>query len=369
MFNLLIFIVILSILIVVHEFGHFLAARRYGVGVEKFAIGFGPVIFQIKGKATDFLVCLFPLGGYVKLAGETRQDCQGQRDEFYSKPVGVKTRIVLAGPMFNFLLAFVLFWAIAVIGFPRPDYANTVVGEVLQGYPAASAGLEEGDRIVIVNGKKVNDWLAMKAAITKSDEEVSLLVDRSGNALALTLGLKDSEYADDFGQKKSQRIIGIVPPTINAKYNIFVGFFKAFQMLFSMTYFMAKGFLFIILGILPFKEAVAGPIGIFYITSEAVKIGIVAILHLMAVLNVSLTIVNLMPLPLMDGGHAFLFLIERIRKKRLSEKIEEIIARVGFAMLGLLIVFVFYNDVIKFGSKIWPSKNAQQVEEVVEEQE
>jgi regulator of sigma E protease len=352
MLSFLIFIVILSILIIAHEFGHFIVAKRSGVKAEKFAIGFGPPIVKVKGKETTFLICLFPLGGYVKLAGDSRSECKGYSYEFLSKPPGIKMRIVFAGPLFNYILAFILFWWIAVMGFP---YLDTVVGKVLEGFPAQKAGLQENDRILEVNGKEVNSWQEMSTIIYKSKGEVSLKIERKGRIVFLNVPLQEKEIVDDFGVKKNVPIIGISASakTKIVKYNIFEGFLKGWQALFQLTVIIIKGIVFMILGILPLREAVTGPLGIYYVTSEAVKVGLRAIIHLMAILNVSLTIVNLIPFPVLDGGHIFIFLIEKIRRKELSEKSEEFLTRLGFVVIALLIIFVFYSDIVRFGSKIW----------------
>ena len=361
--SLLIFIIVLSILIVVHEFGHFLAAKKNGIRVEKFAIGFGPPLFRRKGKETEFLICAFPLGGYVKLAGESRTDCRGNDDEFYPKPAGIKMRVVLAGPVFNYISAFVLFWIIAVVGFQSPDLSKAVVGEVseycsplpkgvnpenrVKDCPAYLAGLQVGDEILEVNAKKVKDWDHMKELISSSEQDVHLKIGREGKVLTQDLPLKKTETSDIFGRKKPDTIIGILPPLQTEKYNVFQGFLKGGEMLFSSTFFMLKGFFLILVGQLPFKDTVAGPIGIYFITSKAVKMGLIAVLQLMAVLNVSLTIINLLPLPLLDGGHFFIFLVEKIRKRQISEKTEDFLTRLGFVIVGLLFVFVLCNDVMK----------------------
>ena len=365
MLNFIVFILILSVLIVVHEFGHFLAARRSGVRVERFSIGFGMPIFKWKGKETDFWICVFPLGGYVKLAGDMRSECQGLPYEFLSKPAGIKMKIVFFGPLFNLIFAFILFWVMGVVGFPYPD---TVVGEVLEGYPAYEVGIQKADKVIEINDEPVENWFEMSEKIYQSEDNVALKIERDGQLLDFEIPLKEKEITDSFGRKRKVSIVGIsaAGELKIVKYNFFHAFLKGIQATLRTAFFIIKGFAFMILGIVPFKDAVAGPLGIFYITSEAIKVGMVAILHLMAVLNVSLAIVNLIPLPLLDGGHLFLFGIEKIRKKQISERIEDFITQMGFVMIGLLIVFVFYNDVIRFGSKIWHKKGLEDTEQIVE---
>ncbi|MFA5271168.1 MAG: RIP metalloprotease RseP [Candidatus Omnitrophota bacterium] len=350
--NLFIFLIILSILIIVHEFGHFIVARQSKVKVEKFAIGFGPVLFTIKGKNTDFVLCLFPLGGYVKMAGDNRPESKGLEHEFFSKTVLTRIKIVFAGPFFNYIFAFLLFWAIAVMGFP---YIEPVVGKVKEGFPAQNYGIKEGDRVLSVNGKKVEHWLDMTQFIRESKKSVSLEIERQGEKILLTVPLEKTEGGDEFGRKKSVSIIGIEASSRvkMVKYNLFQGSLKALEAVYSLTVLTIKGFVFMISGTLSVKEAVTGPLGIYYITSETIKLGMVAILNLMAILSVSLAIVNLIPLPLFDGGHILLFLIEKIRGKAVSEKIDMLLTRIGIAIIGTIVLFVFYNDIVKFGSRIW----------------
>jgi len=356
MLDFIIFILVLGALVVVHEYGHFLVARKNGVGVERFSIGFGPILLKIKGKFTEFLICAFPLGGYVKLKGESRQEHSGAADEFFSKGPGIRTRIVLAGPIFNFIFAFVLFWIMSVIGFAEPDYSLTIVGGLREGYPAAAAGLQKGDKVVAVNGVKPQDWHSLQILIFKSEGKVVLKIERNAKLLDLNIPLKSGEAFDDYGRKKTKGMIGIVPEIHDVQFNVFTGFVKSLDLLFSTTGFMLKGFGLMAIGALPFKEALSGPIGIYNITAQAREAGFAAILHFMAILNISLMIINLLPLPLMDGGHAFLFFLEKIRRKQLSEKVEDVISRVGFGLLITLMVFVCYNDLVKFGPQIWHGK-------------
>ena len=354
--------IIFSVLIVIHELGHFLAARRSGVKVEKFALGFGPVLFRRKGKETEFIICAFPLGGYVKLAGDSRSEHKGFKYEFLSKSVGIRAKIVFAGPLFNYFLALVLFCIIALIGFPYPD---SVVGSVLEGYPAEAAGIKEGDRILAVNDAQVQHWVDMAKMIYRAKEKINLRIERAGEIIFLDIPLRQKEITDDFGKKKNVSVIGIAASSQIKiiKYGFPQALVKGTQRLFSLTFLVVKGFIFMILGIIPFKEAVAGPVGIYYITSEMVKMGIVAVLHLVAALSVSLTIINLFPMPVLDGGHLLFFLLEKIRGKPISERVEGNLTRLGLGFLILLITFVLYNDIVRFGPKIWNKKEITQIKE------
>ena len=354
---------IFSVLIVIHELGHYIAAKRSGVRVERFAIGFGPVLFKRKGKDTEFVVCAFPLGGYIKMAGDTRGEHKGFTDEFLSKPVGIKSKIVFAGPLFNYLLALVIFCIIALIGFPYPD---SVIGSVLEGYPAQVSGVQVGDRVLAVDGKEVEHWMDMAKEIYQAKDAVNLRIEREGEVISFNIPLRQKEITDDFGKKKSVSVIGIGTSSQVKiiKYGFPQAIVKGFESLFNLTFLVIKGFLFMILGIIPFKEAVAGPVGIYYITSEMVKIGIVATLHLVAALSISLSIINLFPIPVLDGGHLFFFFLEKVRGRPISEKVEDNLTRLGLGFLIVLIVFIFYNDIVRFGPKIL-NKDKNSVQETV----
>lgn len=344
-------IIIFSILIIVHEFGHFLAARMNAVTVERFAIGFGPKLFSVKRKETEFLVCLFPLGGYVKLAGDNRDEYSGQPFEFLSQSPGIKTRIVFAGPLFNYLLAFILFWlSFTFIGYPSSD---TVIGEVIKDYPAYSAGVKEGDKVLAVNDKAVKTWPQMAKLIRESKDKVLLNIQREEELdfISLEVPLKEEKVVDKTGKVQALNMIGIAASI--EKYNPFKAFVKGIEAIAGVTVLTVRGMAAIIMGKIPFNKAVAGPLGIFYFTHQAVQMGIVTVINLMIILNINLAIVNLFPLPILDGGHIIIFFIEKLRHKRLSRKMEDFLTRLGFIIIGIMFLFIFYNDIVKFGPKIW----------------
>ena len=310
--NFLLVLIIFSVLIIAHEFGHFIAARRAGIKVEKFSIGFGPVLFKKQGKETQFLICVFPLGGYVKLAGDSRPEHKGLKHEFLSKPIGTRMQVVFAGPLFNYLLALVLFWIIAAAGFP---YIDTIVGGVLEDYPAEAAGVKTGDKVLAVNGVAVENWNEMTTIIQKAEEKVELKIIREGEQLVLDIPLEEKEITDAFGRKENVPMIGIAASANikTVKYGFPQAIGKGFEALFSSTVLLLKGLVLIVRGVIPFKDAVSGPVGIYYYASEAIKVGIVATLYLMAVLNVTLAIINLFPIPILDGGHLLFCSLEKVR--------------------------------------------------------
>jgi regulator of sigma E protease len=349
----LIVIIVFSVLVIVHEFGHFIAARRIGVRVEKFAIGFGPAIFKKKIKETTFLVCAFPLGGFVKMAGDERTQCEGKSDEYFSKSVGERIQVVLAGPLANYLLAFLLFWFFAFFtGFAS---SKAIVGKTINDYPAALAGVQIEDRIIAVDSEEVKDWNHMHSMIKTSEGNVELTIEREGRIVMVQSALKVDEVTDNLGRVHNEPRIGILPQVI--KHKPLASFGAGAKTLFSNTIGFLKGIGAIILGIVPFKKAAMGPIGIYFLTSEFAKIGVIAVLRLVAILSLNLALINLFPVPVLDGGHIALFTIEKIRNKCISNKTEDVLNRIGIALLVTLMIFVFYQD-IRRGSNIFGDKEA-----------
>lgn len=349
-------LVIFSILIIIHELGHFLAARRFGVKVERFAIGFGPPLFKRLIKDTEFLICLFPIGGYVKMAGDSRTQCKGKEDEFFSKSIGARIGIVFAGPLANYFLAFVIFWFFAFLGFPSSE---PVIGETLADFPAQSAGLISGDRILEIQGAKVTNWDQMAQAIHAANTQVFLKVQREGQIIYIESPLREEEFVNQLGQTEKLSVIGISPKIV--KHNLVLSFFEGAKGLAFQTVNFLRVFYAIVTGVVPFKKAAMGPLGIYFLSSAIAKAGILAVLKLISLLSVSLAIINLFPIPVLDGGHILFFLIEKIRGKEVSQKTENILVNTGIVLLSLLFVFVLYND-IKRGSDIFgdkKTKNAQ----------
>jgi len=353
MLNLLIFAAVLGILIVMHEFGHFFAALRNGVTVEKFSIGFGPMLLRKKVKGIVFTISLIPFGGYVKLSGDSREESKGNPDEFLSKKIWQRALIVFAGPLLNFLFALVLFWFIFAVGFPMQ---KAIVGEVLKGYPAESAGIQAGDVIIKINDTAVTYWNELTSAIHAIKPETTVRVTLRRNNLEQVLQIPTrTTSVDTVFQKKKVGIIGVSPSGEYdfIKYKPFMAVVKGTQHTFMISYLTLKGFAQLITGKASLKESVTGPIGIYYITAQAAKAGFVALMNFLAVLSLSLAIFNLVPFPVLDGGHLFFLLVERFRGRPLSEKLEQRITQFGFSVLIVLVVFILYNDILRFGPKLW----------------
>lgn len=344
------FIIVLGILIFVHEFGHFIIAKRRGVRVEKFSFGFGPKLFGIKRGDTEYLISAVPLGGYVKMAGdEPGEEVKGKPWEYLSKSVGARASIIVAGPLVNYILGFVLFVAIFIAGNPM---VISRVGGVMDNFPAKKAGLMKGDLIVSIDGKPTAYWEEMTAIIHKSKGAPSLFhIKRNNRELDIAISPKVSEVKDLFGNKVTIGQIGVMPSSevVMVKHNPAEAVYLAGKKVFEFTAITYKALWGIIIGKMKAKESLIGPIGIFFITQEASKLGIVYLLWIMGSLSISLALFNLLPIPILDGGHLLFLVIEKFRKKPLSLKIQEIATQVALGFLVFLIVVILYNDVIKFG--------------------
>jgi len=355
MISLLIFIFILGILILVHEFGHFIAAKKTRVRVEKFSLGFGPQLLKRKKNNTEYYISAIPLGGYVKLLGDNLEEYKGGADEYFSKPPGKRFWIIFSGPLLNYVMGFLFFWLVFFVGYPT---LTTKVGGVLDGFGAQDAGIKVGDKITAVDGQKVNAWEEIQNIIKdrKTAARVSLSILRDNKEQEIGVWIREKKLSDQLGQELKVGLLGITPDyneIIKVRHGLFESFSLGIKKTRELTVLTYKGLWRMITGKLSIRESVTGPLGIFYITSVAASIGLTAVLHLIAVLSVSLAIFNLLPLPVLDGGYILLLAIEKIRGKYLSLKAERIITKVGVTLLLSLAILVTYNDLLRvFGDKV-----------------
>jgi regulator of sigma E protease len=338
------------VLILVHEFGHFIAAIKQGVRVEIFSLGFGRRLFVRKKKDTEYVISAIPLGGYVKLAGDNLEEYKGLPDEYLSKPVGKRFNIIFFGPVMNYLLAILLFCAVFFLGYP---YLGTKVGSLREGMGAMQAGIKVGDRIVSVEGKRVKLWDELAATLRANNqkESVSVAVLRDDKELAFQVSLMQYTVEDVLKQKKRIGAIGISPDyneVIRQRYGFFESIKLGFRKTFELTSLTYRAFGSIIARRLPLRESAAGPVAIWDLFGNVKTI--TDFLLLTAILSLSLAIFNLLPLPALDGFHIFLLGIEKIRGKYLSKKAEEVFGQVGMSFLILLAVLVTYNDLARKGA-------------------
>ena len=350
MLSLVYFIVVLSILVLAHEFGHFITAKRLKVHVQIFSLGFGPKLWSVKKDETEYRLSAIPLGGYVKMAGdEPTERLEGKPYEFLSRSIGDRFKIIFAGPALNYILAFVIFSVIFMFGSPT---LTTEVGGFLKDYPAEKAGILAGDKILTVDGKSVKYWEDMTTLIHKhSGGSIKILLDRKGAIVEKNITPIVRKTKDIFGKETTLTLIGVSPSQKieSVKYGFLASLRMGANKLVTLTMVTYKALWAVMTGSLSVKESMTGPIGIFVVTGQAAKMGLIYIFHLMGILSASLAIFNLLPLPILDGGHILFLAIEKVRGKAMSFKTQEVIANIGVALLILLTVFIFYNDIVKFG--------------------
>jgi regulator of sigma E protease len=348
--SLVYFLVVLSVLVLIHEFGHFIIAKRIGVRVEKFSFGFGPKLFSVKKAFTEYQVCAIPLGGYVKMAGDDpAEKLNGEKWEFLSRKISERFKIIFAGPALNYVLAFLIFSVILPFGSPT---LTTEVGSLLKDYPAEKSGILVGDKVVKIDGRDVKYWEDMTEVIHRHLEgPIRLTVERKGDTFDIEIQPAIRDVKDIFGKSTKIALLGVAPSQKieNVKYGFFAATGMAFKKLTNLTALTYKAIWSILTGKMSLKESVTGPIGIFVITGKAARMGLIYLVHLMGLLSASLAIFNLLPLPVLDGGHILFLFIEKMRGRPLSSKTQEFIANIGIGFLVLLTVFIFYSDIMKFG--------------------
>lgn len=344
-------LIVLGILIFIHEFGHFIACRLTGVKVDKFSIGFGPELFSFQGRETRYAVSLIPLGGFVKPSGESPEDIKSEGlrpHDFLAQGPAKRFAIAIAGISMNFVLAYLLFSLIFILG--RPIF-EAKIGDFVDGYPAKTSGLLAGDRVVEVNGTAVKNWNELTARIMElGSVPVHLVVERSGALSAYDIAPKIEEVADTFGKKRSLSRIGILPGKdfYIERYPPLEAFVKGGEVTVDFTVLTVKAISYLFTGRLSLNN-LTGPIGIVAVANETAKRGWVHILQLTAFLSVSLAVFNLLPFPPLDGGMILFIAIEVVRRKQVSFRVQEWVARTGFALLLLLMVVVMYNDLVHLG--------------------
>ncbi len=349
------FLVTLSLIILVHEWGHFVMARIIGVKVERFSFGFGPQLLRRTRGGTEYVLSLLPFGGYVKLAGEVEESTRPAKPwEYRARSVRERGSIVLAGPVINYALGFSLFFVVFLVG--APVY-TTKIGQVMPAYPAAQAGLRQGDRILAVEGKPVDSWEQMTRAIQAQPDSVTLTIEREGSQFPQLLQPKVLERTNLFGTKVRVGIVGITPSdeTRTQRYAPPQAFLKAGTQVWFLTRMTLFSLWSILTGGLSLKESFTGPIGIFYITSTVAQQGVVSLLQFIAVLSTSIGLFNLLPIPVLDGGHLAFLCVERLRGRPVSIRVQETMTRVGLGCLLLLLAVVTYNDLLRFnvGGRLW----------------
>lgn len=351
--NIISVIVLLGILIFVHELGHFLVAKLAGVGVLKFSLGFGPKLLGRKVGETEYLISAVPLGGYVKLLGESEGESIAPEDEkrsFLKQHVLKRIGIVIAGPLFNFLFAALVFSFIYMVGVPT---LTSDIGGVQEGSIAAQAGLREGDRIIAINGKETPTWSDIAESISKSGgKEISLRVSRKTEVINIPLTPKLTKAKNLFGEEVESYKIGIMASqhTMTMRMNPFQAIWTGIGQTWVMTELTVLSVVKLIEGVVS-PSTLGGPILIAQMAGAQVQKGLLSFLFFMAILSVNLGVLNLLPIPILDGGHLIFYLIELVTGREVNIKWREWAQQIGFVLLIMLMLFVFYNDIMRIFSE------------------
>lgn len=348
------FILVLGLLIFVHELGHFLFAKLFGVRVLKFSLGFGPrVVGKVIGE-TEYVISAFPLGGFVKMFGENPDDqeiaTEDRNASFAHKAVWQRFLVVLAGPLFNLLFSIVLFFMVfSFVGIPT-SVDTTRIGKVNENSPAGLAKLQVDDVILSIDNKETLGWLDVLEAVKSSEgEPISVVVQRDRERLVLEIVPAIDTVKNVFGEEVEQRfMIGIMKADdLTYEKSTILGALQSAclqtWMYISLT---VMGFVKIIQQVVPASE-LGGPILIAQIAGEQMKAGWLNLIYFISLLSVNLGILNLLPIPVLDGGHLVFLTIEGLRRKPMNERAQIIAQQIGIGLLGTLMVFVFYNDIVR----------------------
>jgi regulator of sigma E protease len=347
------FVILLGILIFVHEFGHFLVARISGVGVVKFSLGFGPKIVGKKFGETEYVLSWIPLGGFVKLLGESENEQLSPEDEkrsFLKQPSWKRILIVLAGPLFNFLLAIVIFIIIFMYGIPNltPD-----IGEVQKGSAASEAGIIASDRIIAIDGKKITVWEEIRSSINEGNgKRIQIIIERGKETRSLLVQPKITKSKNIFGEEVSSYLIGISPSgkVVTERKNIWRASIAAAEKTWEISKLTVVAVVKMLEGTIS-PRTLGGPIFIAQVAGAQVKEGIIPFVLFMALLSINLGVVNLFPIPVLDGGHIMFNIIELITRREISIKVKETAQQIGFALLIMLMIFVIMIDIERLNLK------------------
>ncbi|MFZ5570986.1 MAG: RIP metalloprotease RseP [Thermodesulfobacteriota bacterium] len=345
------FVIVLGVLIFFHELGHFLAARLFGVGVEKFSLGFGPRVLGKTVGGTDYRLSAIPLGGYVKMVGEEPDAEIDPADiprSFTHKHVLQRICIVAAGPFFNILLAVLIYFGFfQLYGL---QVRQAVVGEVKPDTPAARAGLESDDRIFAVNGVTIQSWEEMAGMIQDcGGQALELSIRRDGITLSKIVTPVVRPDTNLFGEKVDRYVIGIADAGVVSTRRL--NPIQAFSESITHTYRVAELTVigvFKLLGGRISAENLGGPLMIAQMAGDQAREGVENFIYLIAFISINLAIVNFLPIPVLDGGHLLFFFIEALRGRPVSLRIREVAQQGGMFVLLLLMIFVMYNDIRRY---------------------
>jgi len=345
-FYFLVTVLAISFLIFFHELGHFLAARSLGVKVNTFSIGFGEKIYTKNVGGTDYCLSAIPLGGYVQLKGQDDTDPKAKnydRDSYNVLSPLKRIYILFAGPFFNFILAFFIYILLGFIGVER---LAPSIGHIADGSAAASAGLMKNDKILAINGVKINEWDEISKNVKL--EPSTILIDRNGSQMTINLTPKIGETINLFNEKVQRPLIGISPngEVIKIYHTGLAGINFAFSETIEASKLIFKSFTKLVSGAVPLKE-VGGIVQIADVTSKAAKISLGVLLTIVALISVNLGVLNLFPIPALDGGHILFNLYELIFRREVNERVLTTLTYCGWALLLGIMILATFNDIMR----------------------
>ncbi len=346
-------IILLGVLIFAHEFGHFIVAKKSGVGVLKFSLGFGPKIFGKKIGETEYVLSAFPLGGYVKLLGESEVEGLSEEEQqrsFSKQPVLKRIMIVAAGPAFNFLLAIVIFTIVYMAGIP---ILTSEIGTVQENSAAYEAGLMQGDVITAIDGERISQWNRLAETIsTSAGRTLNLSFNRNGVVQDLTVKPKLQKSKNIFGEEVDSYKLGIspAPKTVIERLNPLEAAWTSLKQTWMISKLTVVSLVKIMEGVVS-PKTLGGPILIAQMAGTQAREGIIPFILFMALLSINLAVLNLLPVPILDGGHLLFYIIEIVKGSEVSVKWREIANQVGFVLLIILMIFVFMMDIDRLDIK------------------
>ena len=360
------FLILITIIVFIHEYGHYYFAKKFGVGITDFSIGFGKEIFGWDDKSgTRWKICLLPLGGYVKFFGDRNVFSEAEQQKvinnynekdrkklFILKPLYQRSIIVAAGPLANFVLAIVIFTFINLIN--GKDITPAIINEVQKDSPAFMAGVKKNDKIISIDNNKVESILQVSTFInTSTSEKIEFLLLRNDQQISLIIKPNLVNGKDSLGNSVKKRIVGIKLSPLNNKFQKeSLGPSKA-------IFYATKEVWFVVSTSLKYigklvtgsgdSSQLGGPIKIAKITGQVAEHGLIPFFSIMAYISISLGLINLFPIPMLDGGHLMFYFVEKIIGKPLSQKVQEGFFRIGLFLLFSLMFFVTFNDLKDLG--------------------
>lgn len=345
-------ILVLGLLIFFHELGHFIVARLLRIGVPVFSLGFGPKLFGFFHGGTEYRLSAVPLGGYVKLAEENPDDPSAGKvppeESFSLRPPWQRILVVAAGPVFNFVLAFFIYWGL--FWFHGQQELLPVIGQVVENSPAEAAGLQPGDRVLVVDGVEITYWRELSEIIQQSEGRTLVLsVARGHESVQILAEPRVETRQNIFGEDIKVAMLGITASgdSLGIPMDPGTAMIAGLEQTWAIMALTVQAIIKFIERSIP-ADTIGGPILIAQLVSEQASMGLINLLALTALLSINLGLLNLLPVPVLDGGHILFYTLESIMGKPLGPRLQAVANRIGIAFLIALMTFAVFNDISRF---------------------